>query len=433
MRKMFSLRSTGLLFPVMLFVLHAPVSFAAGGSLDLERRVEILEKTLENDNREMKVYYDKGFKMKTRDRNFKFQIGGRIQADFAQLEGNDAFDRAFGKPENGAEFRRARVFLTGLLYGRILFRAQYDFAGQTAFNDVYLRFIKIPGGGNFQVGHFKEPFSLEFLTSAKYITFTERSLMNVFGQGRNLGFGIFNHELNQRMTWALGIFRPTGDNSPRIQDNEGFSVTGRLTGLPWYEDKGGRLLHFGAAFSFNEISETGTARLSSKPESNLSLASTLDTGTLRVKTITKYNFESALVWDAFNLQGEVTAAHLDRPEPALDSDLYGFYVEGGWFLTGEHLNYNKSGGIFGRISPRANAFDGEGWGAWQLAARYSRVDLNGGTTRGGEEENVTFGINWYLNPMTRLTFNYANGDMIRGTGGDGGEVNVYQMRFQVEF
>ena len=46
--------------------------------------------------------------------------------------------------------------------------------------------------------------SLEELTSSKYITFMERSLPNVFAQGRNTGFQIANAFADRRATAAVG-------------------------------------------------------------------------------------------------------------------------------------------------------------------------------------------------------------------------------------
>ncbi|MDB5436045.1 MAG: oprO, partial [Phenylobacterium sp.] len=60
-----------------------------------------------------------------------------------------------------------------------------------------------------------------------------------------------------------------------------------------------------------------------------------------------------------------------------------------------------------------------GWGAWELAARYSDSDLNfdpgslgtlqtGSSIRGGEEKNFTAGVNWYWNSVARVMLDYQN-------------------------
>ena len=76
------------------------------------------------------------------------------------------------------------------------------------------------------------------------------------------------------------------------------------------------------------------------------------------------------------------------------------------------------------VSPRAaKPFDiktGD-LGAWELAARYSVVDLNfnsgiagantlaaAGAIRGGRQESNTVGLNWYPNPILRFLFDYQH-------------------------
>jgi phosphate-selective porin OprO/OprP len=49
-----------------------------------------------------------------------------------------------------------------------------------------------------------------------------------------------------------------------------------------------------------------------------------------------------------------------------------------------------------------------GTGAWEVAYRYSYVDLNDTGINGGQMNQHTIGLNWYLNDNTRLQFNYLN-------------------------
>ena len=51
-------------------------------------------------------------------------------------------------------------------------------AGKLQLKDAYITITKIPGIGNLQFGHFKEPIGLELLTSSKYISIMERGLTN---------------------------------------------------------------------------------------------------------------------------------------------------------------------------------------------------------------------------------------------------------------
>ena len=78
---------------------------------------------------------------------------------------------------SGALFRRARIQLSGTVYKYFDFKWEYDFAGgEPKFKDVYLGATSVPYLQRIQVGHFKEPFSLEELTSDNDTTFMERGL-----------------------------------------------------------------------------------------------------------------------------------------------------------------------------------------------------------------------------------------------------------------
>jgi phosphate-selective porin OprO/OprP len=67
-------------------------------------------------------------------------------------------------------------------------------------------------------------------------------------------------------------------------------------------------------------------------------------------------------------------------------------------------------------------------GAWEVALRYSHLDLNDDNIRGRELSDITVGLNWYLNSYLRLMFNYIRADL------DGfGETNIFQGRLHLHF
>ena len=86
-------------------------------------------------------------------------------------------------------------------------------------------------------------------------------------------------------------------------------------------------------------------------------------------------------------------------------------------LTGESRLYEGRTGVFVRTRPRHNFDTGGGWGACEIAGRWSRSDLDShenalaaGGARGGVETDYTAALNWYLNPYLRLRFNYIRAD-----------------------
>ncbi|MFQ5965263.1 MAG: OprO/OprP family phosphate-selective porin [Candidatus Scalinduaceae bacterium] len=387
------------------------------------------------------VYWDKGLRFKSENGNFKLKLGGRIMNDWGWFTEDKDILESIGNQVDGTEFRRARLYIAGEIYENIAFKAQYDFAsgGRPDFKDVYLALRKIPVVGNFRVGHFKEPFSLEELTSSKYITFMERSLNNVFAPARNTGFMLHNHALDKRMTWATGVFRNAngfGDSEGNRTTEGGYSFSGRITGLPWYKDKGKKLIHTGFSYSYQNAFENAF-RFRSRPEMHMAKRF-VDTGSFTADFANLFNPELAIVYGPFSLQTEYTFADVNlKRSMNSDPEFSGLYVYGSYFLTGEHRSYSTKKGSFSRVKPNRNFHwgRGKGKGAIELTARYSHLDLDDEAIRGGKLDDVTVGINWYLNPNTRVMFNYvhAEADLSNVGGKKDGNADLAAMRFQIDF
>ena len=180
-------------------------------------------------NPELDLSWKDGISVLSSDGDFSLKIGGRIMADTVSWDTDSAVEAAIGEQTSASEFRRARLYMAGTIYGNVIFKAQYDFAGGDAdFKDVYLGIKGIPGLGTVRVGHFKEPFSLEALTSSKYITFMERALPGVFAPLRNTGLGFHSTALDNRLTMAAGVFHDSDGFGDSGGDNINFSA--RATG-----------------------------------------------------------------------------------------------------------------------------------------------------------------------------------------------------------
>lgn len=150
----------------------------------------------------------------------------------------------------------------------------------------------------------------------------------------------------------------------------------------------------------------------------------MDTETFEADEYDLFGAEAAMVYGPFSLQGEFMHAATNTLD-SMDPSFSGFYVMASYFLTGENRAYK--GGLFSRVKPKRN-FGAGGPGAWELAARYSRVDLTDGDIEGGELDDVSVGLNWYLNPNTRFMFGYVHADLDAV-----GEADMFQMRAQVDF
>ena len=373
----------------------------------------------------LKVYWKEGLRFDSEDKSHRFRLGGRIMNDWGFFSAPDELEDAVGPVEHGTEFRRARLYLSGHIYDRVDFKAQYDFAGaDLGFKDVYIRLGKLPAVGKLLVGHFKEPFSLEIQTSSKYIPFMERSLASVFAPERNTGMMIANTGMDKRLTWALGLFRDSnlGGNA-RGPGN--YAVTGRVTGVPWSGKDGPKLLHLGLAYSHRRPPDD-TLRFRQRPETHLTVRF-VDTGTLPAQSMDMVGTEMAVVLGPTSFQSEYIHNVVHQPNGG-NLSFGSFYVEGSHFLTGEHRIYRNSRASFDRVKPFHNLGDQNGWGAWEIALRYSQLDLNDQLINGGKLRDLTLGLNWYLNPTTRMMWNYVLADRV-----ELGVAHLFQTRFQVDF
>lgn len=374
---------------------------------------------------DFRVYWKDGIRAETRDGNAEAQIGGRIHAVTAFVKESDGFKRAADDIEDTTGFRRARLYLKGRMWDRIAYKLEYDFADNVAdFKDVYAEVERVPFVGAVRFGHFKEPFSLETLTSSNDMTFVERAAPAALVPERNFGLMAANAVLDERMTLAAGVFRPSDDVGLTVSD-EAWAGTARVTGLPLWADEGRDLVHLGAAYSYRSFDDE-QVRFNSRPEVPL-VASAVDTGTVAVDTSHLLGAEAAWVRGPFSVQGEYVGAFADAPSGS-NPDLWGAYVYASWFLTGEHRPYKTGEGAFDRLKPRRPFLFGEnaGPGAWELAARYSFLDLSDGDVSGGELDTYTLGLNWYWNPNVAIYANYVYGNLRHE-----GAVNGFLMRFQL--
>ncbi len=389
--------------------------------------------------------WDNGFNLAREDGAFKLKFGGRLQLDGAVISESDGLSqdlRDLGGEGQGAgvEFRRARIFFEGTVYERLFFRAQYDFAdGNPAFKDVYMGLKGLGPVGSIQVGQFKEPFFLDEQTSSNYITFMERPLGNAFFPDRNVGAMAFNNLADKRVLWQLGVFNDTdnfGDDFSSFTRTD-WDAAARITGLPIWKDEGSHYLHLGADY-VHRFRGSDSVSFSQRPESHQA-DSFVATPTLSASGTDLFDGELAYVHGPFALQSEYTHSLVNGEDGQGNVGFWGAYAQVSYFLTGEHKVYEPEYGRFGRVKPKANFNPAQGgWGAWEIAARYSYLDLDDRNVEGGKLSDVTAAINWYLYPNARIMLNYIHADVsdrqaaapVYSVGGTG---NIVQTRFQIDF
>ncbi len=418
---------------IAVFVMLARTASAAEKKdLSLEKEVEHYLATsapaADAGPPELKGAWKDGPRWSSADGNFAFGVVGRLLWDSFWIDSDEFAGTA---TRDGTFFRRVRLGVQGTVYKNVEFRIEIDFAKSTlVLADVYFGIKGLGAAGTLRVGHMREPFSLEVMESANDLSTIERSASaEAFAPFRNVGIALSNTALEERVTWSAGVFRNTDDQGQTREDG-GYSVTLRITGLPLRDPERELLVHVGLGASLRDP-DAETVRFQARP--GIGTGSRLvDTGDITTAdSVLLLNLELAVAWKAFSVQGEVIAAEVEGAAAIPSLSFHGWYVLVAYTLTGEPREYKAKTGVFGSPKPKRN-FRGEsgGYGAFELVARIDGIDLNDGAITGGEQQTVSLGLNWYLNPNTRMMFHLLFTDVDAPKSGD---LIIFVTRFQFFF
>ncbi|MCJ2102393.1 OprO/OprP family phosphate-selective porin [Methylobacterium sp. E-046] len=358
-------------------------------------------------------YDEKGLTLTFPEPGVKLNIGGRLHIDagaagFSRPGLTDAF------PDIVA-VRRSWIEPT-LTIGRDWVVAfQYDFSDPLLpINDAFVAWKGLPDT-ILTLGNMKVPFSLEWLQSNNDTLFAERSLANAFVPDRRFGFAVGHH--GQAWTAVASVF---GDAASNGITGDGVAAAGRATVAPILEER--ETLHLGLAGLFQSRSRAdGAFSFSTPPEAFLFTRPFVDTGDLPdVAHVSRIGAEFAYRSGPILVQAEYIHAEIERfagaggPVPVLG--FQGGYVEAALVLNGEGRAYalTPEGGTTYATFKGVRVAEGQrvsrgGFGVFELAARFSAIDLDARGSRGGRERDVTVGLSWYPEPNLRLITNYVHG------------------------
>lgn len=374
------------------------------------------------------------------DGQYSIGLTGRVMIDAGGYPNFEPDSKLSGpqRLSSGLNARRARIGITGKLAGDWTYTFIYDGGGSTdsPASGIQTAQISYTGwkGVIIDLPGYSEPaFTLDTATSSNDIMFLERAVpVNV---ATNVNTGDFRANTGIRIFgdryWLGAYFTGPMNGNSHSNVLENFGAFQRATVQALVGDN--YSLHLG--FGIDELlsapdSGVGTAKtitLSDRPELRIDPTQFVSTGALGsvahpVQGATIYNPEVAFQYGPFYTQGEYF--HYDVERGGLkDANFDGGYLQAAYTLTGEHRSYNPTTGAYSSITP-AHPFslkDGN-WGAWEIAARWSYINLNDqfipGTAistqpnavDGGQETGITVGVNWYVNTYLRFMVNYVHTD-----------------------
>jgi len=400
-----------------------------------------------------KVSVGPGLRAESYDGQHSVGLTGRLHFDYRDRDNEfvESNDRDSASLSNGFEIRRARIGVTGRMFGNIGYEVVTNVVGSGDLVDTAWLNLDHIKPVQLRAGRFKQPFSLEELTSSNNIDFMERSYVNQLAPQKKLGV-MLHGEPVAGLTYAISRFQ---QGSNQTSEGEGMQSAARVTlnvssMIDWKDG----VLHLGASgtqghyqirpavSSQTTSAASGTTRATiiGFNSENRGLAnvyraqiggSVLGTAGQFAGAVDEIaanvekemqGLELALAYGPFKLQGEMATASFDATHQAAGQTVTGDvdtrYVEIMWNVTGENWAELYRGGVFSGIRPANNFSRGGGWGAWQVGLRLSSYDATDVTVSGAnsreqnedEGKTLTLGVNWLLNPNTKFMLNYAKTD-----------------------
>lgn len=426
------------------------------------------------ENRELKAgAYIKDGKLNfsTKDNKFHLWFDNRIYTDVSfylpteSVEGltskiNNDLEEDDGvfRFSNGASIRRARFAVKAELYGKWFAEFDLDFAyNEVEIKDMYL-------GYNFsehlsvQAGHFKEPMSMERVTSSRYIMANERPMaVEALAGGRRLGVAV---------TWwgkywwvSGGVFGQQVDiiQKERNRGSDGYGFTGRVA-VPIINNDD-ITLHVGGYASWRRPDAGGEedriALFRTFPESRTDRRRFVQAEVGNVNHYATFGAELAFRWNKFLAYGEYLFTTLDRykyngdvREPLADAEFMGWYATASYMIIGEQRRYSPADAEFGGVKVNRKG------GNLEVGARVSHLNLNdfhdmSSPITGGSAYSYSANLNWYpvSNILIGLNYLFMDNDKYADSKGqitagnmplsqarpEGIDFHVLQLRLMVSF
>jgi len=399
------------------------------------------------------------------DSQFKWWVDARVYIDVATYfdDGplynvSDDLDGEFmdlAEMQNtlpgGAILRRARFALKSQLWYNWYGEIDLDFAEESAaIKDAYISYRGLfNGNGRVRIGNFRQPMGLEEVTTSRNLMFMERSQgTEPFVIGRRMGLELTGW--SPKFRWSAAVFGADVEDYFK-EANEQVNFAARVNWAPIRTEDS--TLMIGASGSLQKPTFVGeyegekdpsSVKFNTRPESNVSDTKFVYAKLKDVDTYSVFGGELAYVNKRFGAQAEYIGASVSRLESLESLSYSGAYIFASFFLTDDTRKYDHKDAEFGRVVPSSDG------GAWEVAVRFSTVDLNDDTVDEGEDADVfkyryggsksfTIGVNYYPNPNVKLMLNYGNVDNDEYATGDDDEFtpdydfSYLQMRFQTAF
>jgi phosphate-selective porin OprO/OprP len=410
-----------------------------------EQKILVLERKLEIKEQADKATAASSAVAKASDRGFSLQSAdGQNQV---RLRGVLHFDGRFMVDDDSDltdewQATRVRPILEGTVGGIYDFRFTPDFGrGRTVIQDAYVTGRFLP---EFQVtaGKFKAPVGLERLQSADDIRFVSRAFPTSLAPNRDLGLQAAGNLAGNRLSYAVAFLNGSNDGASSetfgdVDLNDDKEWAARLFAHPFAESDHFALRGLGVGIAGSYTDQVGTAAQPLLPTFRTPAQATFfryragATPTLADGERTRLAPQLYYYVGSFGLIGEYTKVSQEVSRATGTSarsdtvDTTAWQLAASWFLTGEEASFRgfRPNSVF--------AVGKDGWGAFELAARYHQLSIDGAAFAGSaasfadpavsarKATGYSLGLNWYLNQNVKWVLNYEHTSFEGGAPGGG--------------
>lgn len=417
------------------------------------------------------LYFKDGkLHFKSNNEKFHLWLDNRVYVDGAAYYPTKDIDDVEAKPNkdledadsrfrfsDGFQIRRARFGVKAEM-GHWFSELDLDFAyNEVEIKDMYLGY-RFNDHVWIKAGNFKEPMSMERLTSSKYLTTMERPMVvDAFAGGRRIGIAATawgNH------WWAAGgYFGQQADilQKERNRGDDGHGVTGRVALSPINNDD--LTIHLGGYASWRTPDANGNddrlVEFRTFPESRVDRRRFVRTKLHDVDHYTILGYELGLRYKKLLAYGEYiftdVMRHIEdngvRVKPK-NATFNGWYATASYMLRGQQRRYAPEDAEFGpmTVCPKG--------GNLEVAARVSTINMNDfhdarAVVLGGKALAWSASLNWYpiRNVLVGINYTFINNDKYADDNGqltvggqplskartEGIDFSVLQTRLMVSF
>jgi len=360
-----------------------------------------------------------GLLLESTDGNYSLNFHGYFQGDGVKFQ-HDAYNLT-----SGVLVRRARLGISGKVAKDWQYAFSYEFTGGGNIKNANIGYT---GWNNMSltIGQYYPQFSLSNEASNTALSIMEFPMVvNALAPGDYIA-GLAYTVYSKQLALHLNAFGPGSSQS--TQGRSPIGAAGRFVYSPIHTMT--RVIDLGASGWHQKPNGSASVDFSSNPGADSPDSDTLiNTGTItNVRYYDNAGVEAAFVYGPWSAQAEYIGSYVHRKYGQPNLHFEGYYVMGSYFFTGESRYFSYPSAEFTGITPVRHKY-----GAWQVALRFDNLNLNDKTTRGGKENNITVGLNWYVNNYILFQANYIRAMAHPASDGINRNVNIYAARMQVMF